>query len=71
MKIQYVSRYIELSEEGLVVKMVCPSDQGLLLSNLDNEDNIYLYCLECNYKRIVGLKAYSEIVEAVNKNDRL
>lgn len=71
MKIQYVSRYIELSEEGLVVKMECPSDQGLLLSNLDDEDKIFLYCLECDYKRFLGIKAYADIEEAVKKHDRL
>jgi len=62
MQIQYVSRYIALSEEGLVPKLVCPMDQGSLLANMDLEDNIFLYCLECRYKKIIGLQFYSELL---------
>jgi len=52
MKIQYVSTYIKLSIEGLVPKLICPQDQGLLLCNGDGESEIYLYCLECKYKNL-------------------
>jgi hypothetical protein len=69
MRIQYVSTYISMSEEGLVEKLLCPVDQSLLFSNQDLEDNIYLYCLECEYKKNIGLATYKEIVKAVNKND--
>ncbi len=69
MRIQYVSTYISMSEEGLVEKLLCPVDQSLLFSNQDLEDNIYLYCLECEYKKNIGLATYNEIVKAVNKND--
>lgn len=68
MKIQYVSKYIALSEEGLVSKMVCPEDQGLLFCNLDQDDSIFLYCLECNYKRYVGHSSYDKIKSEVEKH---
>jgi hypothetical protein len=68
MQIQYVSKYIALSEEGLVPRLECPMDQGSLLCNQDLEDNIYLYCLSCEYKNNIGLEVYSKIVEAV-KNE--
>lgn len=68
MKIQYVSKYIALSEEGLVSKMECPIDQGLLLSNLDSNENIFLYCISCNYKKNIGIKLYNDIVRMVNNN---
>lgn len=71
MKIQYVSKYIALSEEGLVSKMECPIDQGLLLSNLDEEDNIFLYCLSCDYKKNIGIKLYEDIVRMVNHNEKM
>ncbi len=67
-QIQYVSQYIALSEEGLVPRLECPMDQGLLQSNLDLEDNIYLYCLSCSYKKFIGEKLYNDIKERVNKN---
>jgi len=66
MQIQYVSKYIALSEEGLVPRLECPMDQGSLLCNQDLEDNIYLYCLSCEYKNNIGLEVYRRIVNEVN-----
>ena len=71
MRIQYVSKYIALSEEGLVSKLECPIDQGLLLSNLNDEDEIFLYCISCEYKKNIGLEMYSKIVSEVNKNAKM
>jgi hypothetical protein len=67
MRIQYVSKYISLSEEGLVSKLECPMDQGLLLPNLNENDNIFLYCLECSYKKIVGIDLYNKISNKVKE----
>jgi hypothetical protein len=67
MKIQYVSRYIALSEEGLVPRLQCPMDQGLLLCNQDNSDMLYLYCLSCEYKNFMGSQFYDQIVTSVKK----
>ena len=71
MRIQYVSKYIALSEEGLVSKLECPIDQGLLLSNLNDEDEIFLYCISCEYRKNIGLEMYSKIVSEVNKNEKM
>ena len=68
MRLQIVSKYIALSEEGLVSKLECPLDQGLLMPNLDNNDDIYLYCLSCNYKNTMGLEVYDRIEKAVRAN---
>jgi len=68
MKIQYVSKYIALSEEGLVPRLECPMDQGSLQSNMDLDNNIFLYCLSCKYRNNIGLEVYSKIVEAI-KNE--
>jgi hypothetical protein len=65
-KIQYVSKYIALSEEGLVSRIECPQDQGLLLANLDLEDEVYLYCLSCNYKKTIGISYYEELKRLVD-----
>lgn len=69
MQIQYVSRYIALSEEGLVPRLVCPIDQGPLFANQDLLDNIFMYCLECEYKKIIGLNFYENLKLQVVKND--
>jgi len=65
MQIQYVSKYIALSEEGLVPRLECPMDQGSLLCNLAVDDSVYLYCLSCEYKNNIGLEIYEKIVKAV------
>jgi hypothetical protein len=41
-------------------------DQGSLQSNLDLEDNIYLYCLSCDYKNNIGLEVYAKMEKMVN-----
>ena len=70
MKIQYVSKYINLADEGLAPKLECPMDQGLLLCNQDHEENIFLYCLSCEYKKTIGLDLYDKMKAEVIKNDR-
>ena len=69
-KIQYVSKYIALSEEGLVPRLECPLDQGLLFSNQTDLDEVYLYCLSCEYKKFIGFGFYDEIIKAVDKNGK-
>ena len=69
-QIQQVSRYITLSEEGLVPKLICPLDQGLLLANKDLYDKDYLYCLSCNYKRFVGTAFFAKIIKEIKRVDK-
>ena len=68
-QIQYVSKYLALAEEGLVSRMDCPIDQGLLFPNLDNDDNIFLYCISCSYKKNIGIDLYNKIKEKVEENN--
>jgi hypothetical protein len=68
MKIQYVSKYLSLSEEGLVPRLECPMDQGPLMCNETNGGIIYLYCLSCQYKNNIGLELYGKIKRAVDSN---
>jgi len=70
MRIQYVSTYISMSKDGLVEKLLCPVDQSFLFSNQDLEDNIYLYCLDCSYKKHIGIATYENIVRAVQSIDQ-
>jgi hypothetical protein len=57
-----------MSEEGLVEKLLCPVDQSLLFSNQNLEENIFLYCLECEYKKNIGSTTYEKIVKLVEAN---
>ena len=67
MKIQYVSKYLSLSKEGLVPELLCPMDQGSLYSNQDIQDNIFLYCISCSYKKTIGIVDYENIVDLVER----
>jgi hypothetical protein len=68
LKIQVVSKYLALAEEGLVSKLDCPMDQGLLMPNQTIDDKIYLYCLSCEYKKDVGLDLYGKMEQAIRAN---
>jgi hypothetical protein len=57
-----------MSEDGLVEKLLCPVDQSILFCNQSLQDEVYLYCLECDYKKELGLSSYEKIVNEVNKN---
>lgn len=65
-KIQYVSKYISLSEEGLVPRLECPMDQGSLFCNLSGDDDIFLYCISCAYKKHIGSDLYDKLVVSVS-----
>jgi len=60
-----VSKYLALSREGLVSEMICPLDQGLLFSNQDEKEEIFVYCLSCQYKNYIGSAVYSKMLEGV------
>lgn len=68
MRIQYVSKYVSLSKEGLVPEILCPMDQGSLYPNQDIEENIFLYCLTCSYKKTIGIVDYENLVKLVENN---
>jgi hypothetical protein len=71
MRIQYVSTYISMSEDGLVEKLLCPVDQSILFCNQDLEDNIFLYCLQCEYKNNIGSSTYQNIVKLVEAQNNV
>jgi DNA-directed RNA polymerase subunit M/transcription elongation factor TFIIS len=63
-----VSKYLDLASQGLVSKMDCPLDQGLLMPNQDINDKIYLYCLSCQYRKEIGLDLYGRMEKVVGRN---
>lgn len=64
-QIQQVSKYLNLSTEGLAPRIECPMDQGLLFCNQDLEENVFLYCLSCDYKRTIGIEFYNDILKTL------
>jgi hypothetical protein len=70
LRIQIVSKYLDLASQGLVSEMACPLDQGLLMPNQDINDKIYLYCLSCEYKNFLGLEQYGRMERAVAQSSK-
>jgi hypothetical protein len=68
MKVQYVSEYLALAEKGLCPRLDCPMDKGPLLTNLDINDRVILYCISCDWKTVLGLQLYNQIKLEVNKH---
>lgn len=60
-----MSEYLALSREGLVSEMACPLDQGLLFSNQDDDEKIFVYCISCHYKKYIGTAVYSKMLEGI------
>ena len=56
-----MSKYLTLAREGLVPQMDCPLDQGLLFANEDGEEQIFVYCLSCDYKKYIGIHLYKNM----------
>jgi hypothetical protein len=65
------SRYYKFQSEGLVPNIECGNDKEHmgLIPNVDYEDRIFLYCLECDYKKYPGLEFYKSITELVGKRE--
>ena len=65
-----MSKYLALAEEGLVDKLECPMDQGLLMCNQSSDEELFLYCLSCEYRKIIGLGYYQDLLKIVEINER-
>ena len=75
MDIKEFRYYQYLAEKGYVEPLVCynDSEHGVLYANMDKEDNVYLYCLACEYKIIPGT-TFREVIRRRIKevtNDRV
>lgn len=69
MDIRLFSKYYKLSLEDKVIPIQCGIDQfhPVMVPNIDEEDQIYLYCLACNFKIIPGTELYRNITECIDK----
>lgn len=69
MIIQVFNKYLLLSDIGKTKPLLCglDNDHPRLFANIDENDNIYLYCLACEYKMIPGIELYSRIEKIVSE----
>lgn len=64
MIIQVINKYLILSDNDITIPIRCgiDNDHPRLFANMDDDDNIYLYCMACEYKLIPGIELYERIV---------
>lgn len=71
MDLYFIKRYLILADQGVFEKYECPLDEdhGRLYPNMDVNEKIFLYCIYCNYKKILGLNTLQEISRQVLKHE--
>ncbi len=67
MKIQVVNRYLQLVDRGCAPAPVCHNDRdhGRVFAKLDEDDNIILWCLACEYNAHLGIAMYDKMFDIV------
>lgn len=59
MDIRVVREFIKLYPDHPYIS--CPDDKISLLTNLDEDDIVILYCMSCKFKTQVGYNLYDKI----------
>ena len=73
MRIQVVNRYLELVDQGNAPAPVCKNDEdhGRVFAKLDDDDNIILWCLACEYNAQLGISMYDKMYDIVWMYDEI
>lgn len=56
----------KVDSESLLFQCVDLEHELPLLTGLDNDLNIYLWCLQCNFKRYIGTYTYDRLLKKEN-----
>lgn len=69
MDIREFRYYQFLAEKGLCEPIVCMNDpeHGILFSNIDNEDKIFLFCLGCDFSIYPGITFFDTIRKKIHE----
>lgn len=67
--IQQLHAYKKMSDAGVVPKLICPIDVNHeeIFPWIDEEDNIYLWCIFCNSKVHLGSERENFIIELLGR----
>ena len=66
-QIFYLREFQKLALAGATLPLTCAKDNGILYTAVDAENNIHLFCLECESKLFPGSELISKIVAIVNE----
>jgi hypothetical protein len=70
-KIFFIREFQRLAMLGAALPLTCAKDNGILYTAVNGEDEIYLFCLECESKLFPGSELISKIVAVVNEHNIL
>jgi hypothetical protein len=67
MDIRIVNMYRQYADRGFVKPLLCPRDGTHLplFAKLDDDDEIVLYCLTCDWQADLGSNTYDRLEDAV------
>ena len=73
MIIHIVRKYLELSNNNTIPPVLCEldNDHGSLMPNLDENDEVFLYCLACEFKIHLGINSIQDMFETVLRSGTL
>lgn len=69
-QIFFIREFQRLALMGATLPLRCAKDNGILYTAV-NDDQIYLFCLECESKLFPGSELISNIVAVVNEHNIL
>jgi hypothetical protein len=67
-----IHRYRKYVRDNLLPDLYCAKNDGThlpLVSRMDQDDNVYLYCLTCDYEKQVGLVTADTLNTAMRWRD--
>lgn len=67
MLIQVLNEYQHLANLGHfgAIKCAMDNDHPILACNIDENDEVYMYCLACSYKLKPGMALYSSMKDRI------
>jgi hypothetical protein len=70
MRIQAFSAFQELAKNGMVDPLKCFNKEHVnpLVPALNKKDEVYLWCLECDFKLNPGINLYEQIVSSLEEH---
>ena len=72
MRIQAFSAFQDLARDGVVEPLMCFNEEHInpLIPALNKNDEVYLWCLECDFKLNPGINLYEKIILTLEENTK-
>lgn len=67
MFIQVIRKYLEYTNNNILPPVLCQMDidHGSLYPNMEHSEDVFLYCLACEYKIHLGINSIQDMLESI------